>query len=282
MIRGHRRRERSVCGHDDPPAHGGRPGARRDSLRVWRQQRRQHRRGGRKHAAVPGGVLPARPLHLARARVARWCSFPPRTAVSSPLRRSVTATTPRSSCTRPGSTGLCGWVPYAAWAARHGIRAVVVDVCGFGRSQCSDELDADPAAQLALPVSWAREQGATSVTLVGASMGGRPGRGGRRRHRGGRPGRRVRAGRLGRCPLDRGRRAGRVGPAAADVRPRRLPCRLATGSGGDPRHERHLRGRPRRRPRLQHRHRRQPGRRADHQQGRRVLRWVRGGYAADR
>lgn len=71
-----------------------------------------------------------------------------------------------------GITGLCGWVPYAAWAARHGIRAVVVDVCGFGRSQCSDELDADPAAQLALPVSWAREQGATSVTLVGASMGG--------------------------------------------------------------------------------------------------------------
>ena len=71
-----------------------------------------------------------------------------------------------------GITGLCGWVPYAAWAARHGIRAVVVDVCGFGRSQCTDELDADPAAQLALPVSWAREQGATSVTLVGASMGG--------------------------------------------------------------------------------------------------------------
>ncbi len=71
-----------------------------------------------------------------------------------------------------GITGLCGWVPYAAWAARHGIRAVVVDVCGYGRSQCSEALDADPAAQLALPVAWAREQGATSVTLVGASMGG--------------------------------------------------------------------------------------------------------------
>ncbi|RYP86228.1 alpha/beta hydrolase [Nocardioides guangzhouensis] len=71
-----------------------------------------------------------------------------------------------------GITGLCGWVPYAEWAGRQGIRAVLVDVCGFGRSQCSDVLADDPAAQMALAVDHARQQGATTVVLVGASMGG--------------------------------------------------------------------------------------------------------------
>jgi pimeloyl-ACP methyl ester carboxylesterase len=71
-----------------------------------------------------------------------------------------------------GITGLCGWVPYAAWAARRGIRAVVVDVCGYGRSACTEALDADPAAQLALAVDWARTAGSSAVTVVGASMGG--------------------------------------------------------------------------------------------------------------
>jgi pimeloyl-ACP methyl ester carboxylesterase len=49
---------------------------------------------------------------------------------------------------------------------------VVLDVCGFGRSQCSEALAGDPAGQMALAVDWARQQGATSVVLVGASMGG--------------------------------------------------------------------------------------------------------------
>jgi pimeloyl-ACP methyl ester carboxylesterase len=47
-----------------------------------------------------------------------------------------------------------------------------MDVCGYGRSQCSEALAADPAAQLGAVVDWTRQQGATTVVLVGASMGG--------------------------------------------------------------------------------------------------------------
>ncbi|MGI9157060.1 MAG: alpha/beta hydrolase [Marmoricola sp.] len=71
-----------------------------------------------------------------------------------------------------GSTGMCGWVPYAEWAGRHGVRAIVLDVCGYGESQCSPAFGKDIAGQLRLPVAWARAHGATTVTLVGASMGG--------------------------------------------------------------------------------------------------------------
>ncbi len=71
-----------------------------------------------------------------------------------------------------GYTGMCGWVPYAAWAGRHGVRAIVLDVCGYGESQCSPRFAQDIAGQLRLPVDWARAHGARTVTLVGASMGG--------------------------------------------------------------------------------------------------------------
>lgn len=71
-----------------------------------------------------------------------------------------------------GSTGMCGWVPYAVWASRHGVRAIVVDMCDYGESQCSPRFSHDVAGQLRLPVTWARSHGARSVTLVGASMGG--------------------------------------------------------------------------------------------------------------
>lgn len=71
-----------------------------------------------------------------------------------------------------GYTGMCGWVPYAAWAGRHGVRAIVLDVCDYGEAQCSPAFHDDVAGQLRLPIAWARAHGATSVTLVGASMGG--------------------------------------------------------------------------------------------------------------
>jgi dienelactone hydrolase len=69
-------------------------------------------------------------------------------------------------------SGYCGWVPYADWAAEQGVRAVLVDLCGWGSSVCSDDLTADPEAQVRLMVDWAREQGAARVAVVGASMGG--------------------------------------------------------------------------------------------------------------
>ncbi len=69
-------------------------------------------------------------------------------------------------------TGYCGWVPYADWAAEQGVRAVLVDLCGWGSAVCSEELTSDPEAQVRLMVDWAREQGAERVAVVGASMGG--------------------------------------------------------------------------------------------------------------
>ncbi|WP_344193578.1 alpha/beta hydrolase [Pedococcus aerophilus] len=68
--------------------------------------------------------------------------------------------------------GFCGWTAYAAWAAERGVRAVLVDLCGWGRSRCTGGLAIDPAAQVRLVVDWARSRGATRVTLVGASLGG--------------------------------------------------------------------------------------------------------------
>ena len=68
--------------------------------------------------------------------------------------------------------GFCGWTAYAAWAAQRGVRAVLVDLCGWGRSRCEGAFATDAAAQVRLAVDWARGQGATRVTLVGASLGG--------------------------------------------------------------------------------------------------------------
>lgn len=69
-------------------------------------------------------------------------------------------------------SGFCGWVAYAAWAADRGVSAVLLDLCGWGRSRCRPELAADPMAQVRLAVDEARQRGARSVTVVGASLGG--------------------------------------------------------------------------------------------------------------
>ncbi|HEU5266147.1 MAG TPA: dienelactone hydrolase family protein, partial [Jatrophihabitans sp.] len=71
--------------------------------------------------------------------------------------------------------GLCGWWPYAAWVTAHyPIRAVLVDLCGWGtEARCPDPAFADDQhAQVAVAVRYARGIGAKRVVLVGASMGG--------------------------------------------------------------------------------------------------------------
>jgi hypothetical protein len=70
------------------------------------------------------------------------------------------------------SSGFCGWVTYAAWAAEHGVAGLLVDLCGWGRSRCVGDFATDPAAQLSTAQAWARAHGATRVTVVGASLGG--------------------------------------------------------------------------------------------------------------
>ena len=70
------------------------------------------------------------------------------------------------------NSGFCGWVTYAAWAADQGIAALMLDLCGWGRSKCGPQLAEDPTAQVRLAVDWARGRGATSVTVIGASLGG--------------------------------------------------------------------------------------------------------------
>ncbi|MEO7423133.1 MAG: dienelactone hydrolase family protein [Ornithinibacter sp.] len=71
-----------------------------------------------------------------------------------------------------GAGGLCGWVPFGTWVAGQGVRAILVDDCSHGRSQCSPQVLGDARATVAIAVDWARSGGATRVVLVGASMGG--------------------------------------------------------------------------------------------------------------
>ncbi len=70
------------------------------------------------------------------------------------------------------SGGMCGFVPYAAWLAEQGVRAVLVDFCNWGASECPPAMALDWEAQVRIPIEWARSQGATRVTVVGASLGG--------------------------------------------------------------------------------------------------------------
>lgn len=68
--------------------------------------------------------------------------------------------------------GFCGFAPYAEWLAGQGVRAVLVDLCGWGKARCQGAFAGDLGAQVKLPVDWARAHGATRITVVGASMGG--------------------------------------------------------------------------------------------------------------
>jgi pimeloyl-ACP methyl ester carboxylesterase len=65
----------------------------------------------------------------------------------------------------------CGWLPYARYLARRGVRVLLFDLRCFGQSACphgrGHAIDDVAAATAEL-----RRRGARSVALVGASMGG--------------------------------------------------------------------------------------------------------------
>jgi pimeloyl-ACP methyl ester carboxylesterase len=73
-----------------------------------------------------------------------------------------------------GRTGMCGFAPYAAWLIQHyPVQVVLVNRCGYGSSDCGRPADtSDIRAETEPAVSWARANGARTVTLVGASGGG--------------------------------------------------------------------------------------------------------------
>lgn len=69
--------------------------------------------------------------------------------------------------------GFCGWWPYGAWLAdaQH-LRAVGLDLCGYGTSRCGESLDDDSVRQVKVVVDYLRAHGAERVVVVGASLGG--------------------------------------------------------------------------------------------------------------
>lgn len=69
--------------------------------------------------------------------------------------------------------GLCGFLFYAQYLAKRGVKVTAMDLCGYGQSDCRDTaIYNDPASQVEAVADAAREAGATRVVLVGASMGG--------------------------------------------------------------------------------------------------------------
>jgi pimeloyl-ACP methyl ester carboxylesterase len=66
---------------------------------------------------------------------------------------------------------MCGWWPYAAYLSRHGVRALLFDLRCFGDSECKTGRG-HATADVAAAMKALREDGARSVALVGASMGG--------------------------------------------------------------------------------------------------------------
>jgi pimeloyl-ACP methyl ester carboxylesterase len=63
---------------------------------------------------------------------------------------------------------LCQWSPYAQILGKRGYRALAFDFPSYGSSHGSDALD----AAVVEAARYLREHGATSVVLIGASMGG--------------------------------------------------------------------------------------------------------------
>ena len=66
----------------------------------------------------------------------------------------------------------CGWLPYAGYLSRHGVRALAFDLRCFGRSQCPDGGRGRAITDVAAAIAELRRRGARRVALVGASMGG--------------------------------------------------------------------------------------------------------------
>jgi pimeloyl-ACP methyl ester carboxylesterase len=65
----------------------------------------------------------------------------------------------------------CGWLPYAGYLSRHGVRVLLFDLRCFGRSSCPGGRG-HATTDVAAAVAELRRRGARRVALVGASMGG--------------------------------------------------------------------------------------------------------------
>jgi pimeloyl-ACP methyl ester carboxylesterase len=63
---------------------------------------------------------------------------------------------------------MCQWLPYGQKLADRGYRVLAIDLGGFGSSEYSPRPDQD----VKQAVAFLRQQGATSVVLMGASLGG--------------------------------------------------------------------------------------------------------------
>jgi dienelactone hydrolase len=69
---------------------------------------------------------------------------------------------------------FCGWWPYAQDLAQHGVRSLLIDLCGYGETRCppNEPVIGSGASAVLVAATWARAHGATRVVVVGASMGG--------------------------------------------------------------------------------------------------------------
>jgi pimeloyl-ACP methyl ester carboxylesterase len=76
--------------------------------------------------------------------------------------------------THQSNDSYCGFAKFAAVLAGQGIRSVLVNLCGFGNTVCGPEDQVVPSGAHAVltAAQWARDNGATRVVAVGASMGG--------------------------------------------------------------------------------------------------------------
>lgn len=67
---------------------------------------------------------------------------------------------------------MCGWWPYAAYLAHHGIHVILFDFRCLGLSACPRQAEGDEVADVAGAIAALRSRGARSIALVGASLGG--------------------------------------------------------------------------------------------------------------
>lgn len=68
----------------------------------------------------------------------------------------------------------CGWSRFVDVLSEHGIRSILLNLCGSGLTECASEehLVETGAAAVVGAATWARANGANRVVIVGASLGG--------------------------------------------------------------------------------------------------------------
>jgi pimeloyl-ACP methyl ester carboxylesterase len=76
--------------------------------------------------------------------------------------------------THQSNDGYCGFGKFAGVLAGLGIRSVLINLCGFGNTVCGleDGVVTSGADAVLAAAQWARDNGATRVVSVGASLGG--------------------------------------------------------------------------------------------------------------